>query len=132
MNPILPRLALPAHWAGEVNRLENLSEPGGFAFGVVFADDGASFLEPGGRWYGRLTARRFASGRWGLTLEAGPSCALVLDLETQEAETVRTLLRTIDEGAAFVCPECMRGMPPSMGAADDAPDLCDDCWAARY
>lgn len=29
----------------------------------------------------------------------------------------------------FYCPDCDRGVPFDCGAADEAPDQCDDCWA---
>ena len=31
-------------------------------------------------------------------------------------------------GGVFVCPWCERTVGYCMGAADDAPALCDDCW----
>ncbi len=31
------------------------------------------------------------------------------------------------DGLTFVCASCGRNCGPCMGAADDHPDLCDDC-----
>ena len=31
----------------------------------------------------------------------------------------------------FICTGCQRAVPWSKGAADDGPDLCDECWAAK-
>jgi hypothetical protein len=34
-----------------------------------------------------------------------------------------------DTDLTFVCPECKRTVGYCMGADDDYPDLCADCWA---
>lgn len=58
----------------------------------------------------------------------------VVSLRCERVETLMAFLAVLDEGPGrtFVCPQCQRGMPWSMGAADNAPDICDDCWAERY
>lgn len=33
-------------------------------------------------------------------------------------------------GRRYTCPGCLRFVPWCYGAADDAPELCDECWAA--
>lgn len=30
--------------------------------------------------------------------------------------------------AIYRCPTCLRWWPWCIGAADDAPEICDDCW----
>lgn len=32
----------------------------------------------------------------------------------------------------FVCAECRRRVSWDCGAADDEPELCDDCWLKNY
>lgn len=32
----------------------------------------------------------------------------------------------------FVCAKCGRRVSWDFAAADDEPDLCDDCWAERH
>ena len=36
---------------------------------------------------------------------------------------------TEKDGKTYLCPGCLRNIPWCCGAADDMPELCDDCWA---
>jgi hypothetical protein len=131
MSPILPHLPLMPAWRHRATS----SLLAGESFRARGTYDGRRWAV----WAYECDASD-GLGRYSLLLSVpvlspGNECPYVVDalcLRCDRVETLMAFLATIDEGAAFVCPECMRGMPPSMGAADDAPDLCDDCWAARY
>jgi hypothetical protein len=36
------------------------------------------------------------------------------------------------EGRRFSCPGCLRFVPECFGAADDIPEVCDDCWRVLH
>ena len=36
------------------------------------------------------------------------------------------------EDEYFICEGCQRKMPYCLGAADDMPDHCDDCWGLAH
>jgi len=42
------------------------------------------------------------------------------------------LTRCFCLGRRYTCPGCLRFVPWCFGAADDAPELCDDCWGAKH
>jgi hypothetical protein len=52
-------------------------------------------------------------------LEQWLKCKLHLCQECEHCET-------------WVCWMCFRRVPWSNGAADDMPDLCDECWSAAH